>query len=132
MPRYPDIYNKYGGLCAYSGTPLEDDWQIDHVVPIRRGYNGKPMFPELDKIENMMPVQGIINHYKHGLFLEDYRKWYLGGLHKRLKKLPKKPRTEKSKRHIKYMWKVANYFGITEDNPFSGIFYFERGGNRGV
>ena len=26
MTRRERIYQKYGGLCAYSGTPLEDDW----------------------------------------------------------------------------------------------------------
>lgn len=25
------VYNKFNGLCAYSGKPLQDDWQIDHM-----------------------------------------------------------------------------------------------------
>jgi hypothetical protein len=72
-----------------------------------------------------MPTQKLINHYKNTLPLESFRTWYLGGLHNRLKKLPKNPRTEKGKRHKEYMLKIANYFGITEDKPFSGKFYFE-------
>jgi 5-methylcytosine-specific restriction endonuclease McrA len=28
-----EVYNKYGGLCAYTGKPLGDDWQIDHIHP---------------------------------------------------------------------------------------------------
>jgi 5-methylcytosine-specific restriction endonuclease McrA len=27
------VYNKYNGLCAYTGTPLDDDWQVDHIIP---------------------------------------------------------------------------------------------------
>ena len=122
------VGEKYNGLCAYSGTPLEDDWQVEHIKPLRRNwYNGgKPLFPKNDNIDNMVPVQKLINHYKHELDLEDFREWYLGRLHIRLSKLPKNPRTEKSHRHKAYMLKVASYFGITKDNPFSGIFYFEQ------
>jgi len=112
------VYNKYGGRCAYSGTPLEDDWQPDHLVPVRNG--------GATDIENLVPCQKILNHYKRALPLEMFRVAWLGGLHKRLPKLPKKPRTEKGARRKAYMLKIAGYFGITEDNPFDGIFYFER------
>lgn len=27
------IFEKFGGKCAYSGTDLKDDWQIDHMEP---------------------------------------------------------------------------------------------------
>jgi hypothetical protein len=114
---------KYGGRCAYSGTILEDDWQVDHLEPILRDCGIKNH--RANRIENLMPTQKLINHYKNTLPLESFRTWYLGGLHKRLKKLPKNPRTEKGKRHKAYMLKIANYFGITEDKPFSGKFYFE-------
>jgi len=122
------IYNKYNGKCAYSGTPLEPDWWVEHIDPLRRSwYNGgKPIFPENDNIENMIPVQKIINHYKHSLNLEEFRTWYLGGLHVRLRKLPKNPRTEKGKKRKEYMLKIAGYFGITPDKPFDGKFYFEK------
>lgn len=120
------IYNKFGGLCAYSGTHLEDDWQIDHVKPVIRRFDGIKLFVENDCEENMFPVQKLINHYKHSLFLEDFRTLYLGGLHERLKKLPKNPRTEKSRKRKEYMLKIANYFGITPDKPFCGTFYFEQ------
>lgn len=73
----------------------------------------------------MIPVQKIINHYKHSISLEEFRTWLLGGLHIRLKKLPKNPRTEKGVKRKEYLKKVAGYFGITEDKPFNGKFYFE-------
>ena len=111
------IYKKFGGLCAYSGTPLEEDWQIDHLIPIRHGGT--------DDVSNLLPVQRILNHYKRALTLNDFRVLWLGGLHKRLAKLPKHPRTEKGHRRKDYLLKVASYFDIKSDKPFSGEFYFE-------
>lgn len=26
------VYDKFNGLCAYTGKPLEDDWQVDHAI----------------------------------------------------------------------------------------------------
>lgn len=119
---------KFNGKCAYSGTDLDDDWQIDHVKPLRREWWGrkKMLHEENHVIENMLPTQRVINKYKGTLSLEDFRKWYLGGLSERLKTLPKNPRAEKSIRRKKFLLKVAEYFGITEDKPFSGTFYFEQ------
>jgi hypothetical protein len=117
------VKNKYGGKCAYSGTDLMDDWQVDHLFPkhfYQRGYPGNP-----DAIENLVPAQKIINHYKGTLTLEEFRRWYLGGLHNRLAKLPKITRVLKSTKRKEYLLQVASFFGITENNPFSGVFYFE-------
>lgn len=120
------IKQKYNGRCAYSGTPLKEDWQVDHVYPIQRNWwNGTCMHKEWDTIDNMVPCQRIINHYKGSLDLELFRTWYLGGLHERLRKLPKNPTTPKGMRRKVYLLEVAELFGITEDKPFSGKFYFE-------
>jgi 5-methylcytosine-specific restriction endonuclease McrA len=120
-----EIKQKFDGLCAYSGTRLEDDWQIDHVKPlVRNRFDNTPMFPDADYAENLIPCQKIINHYKRSLDLERFRR-LLCGLHKRIDK-PKNPKTEKSKRKKAYLNKVASYFKITPENPFDGIFYFER------
>ena len=126
MTKREKVYNKFDGKCAYSGTPLENDWQIDHVKPIRRNADGTKMFTNRESIENLFPCQKLINHYKHQLSLEEFRNWYLGNLHLTLQKLPKNPRTDKSKKRNEYMRKVASYFGITETKPFSGVFYFEK------
>lgn len=135
MIRRELVYNKFNGLCAYSGTPLENDWQIDHLVPkrLKHFYESEVMKEyinangnSVDDIDNLLPCQKLINHYKRGLPLEDFRKHWLGGLHKRLLKLPKNPKTEKSKRHKEYMLRIAGYFNIKIDNPFSGKFYFEQ------
>ena len=112
------VYEKYNGKCAYSGTPLEDDWQVDHIIPIRHGGNSN--------MDNLFPAQKILNHYKRALTLEQFRTLWLGGLHKRLAKLPINPRTGKGMNRKNYLLKVAAYFGITKDKPFNGIFYFEK------
>jgi 5-methylcytosine-specific restriction endonuclease McrA len=120
------IKNKYGGKCAYSGTDLLPDWQVDHIKPlIRHPFSGEPMFGDAHHIDNMVPCQRIINHYKGSLDLQTFRIWFLGGLHIRLKKLPRNPKAEKSIRGKAYLLEVASLFGITETTPFSGIFYFE-------
>ena len=111
------ICQKFNGLCAYSGTPLKENWEVDHLIPKRRGGT--------NDISNLLPVQKIINHYKRALTLEEFRNLWLGGLHKRLAKLPKNPRTEKGRRRKEYLLEVASYFEITTEKPFSGVFYFE-------
>jgi hypothetical protein len=112
-----EIYNMFNGRCAYSGTPLKEDWQIDHIIPKNIGGS--------NNIDNLLPVQKILNHYKRSLSLEDFRIKWLGGLHIRLAKLPKNPRTEQSKKRIQYLQEIAKLFNITPDKPFSKVFYFE-------
>ena len=46
-------------------------------------------------------------------------------MHLRLAKLPKNPRTEKSRKKKEYILKIAKYFDITSNKPFNGKFYFE-------
>lgn len=121
------IKNKFGGLCAYSGTPLEDDWQADHIIPVNRDLiTNEITKKQNDNIDNIVPVQRIINHYKHSLDLETFRTWLLGGLHIRLQKLPKNTKSERAIKKKQYLTKVASYFGIDENTPFSGKFYFEK------
>lgn len=111
-------------MCAYSGTPLENDWQVEHIKPkFHFEYGIEQGNP--DNIDNLVPVQKLINHYKRALDLEKFRNDWLGKMHIRLARLPKNPRTEKSKKRIKYMRTIAGYFGITPDKPFGKVFYFE-------
>jgi 5-methylcytosine-specific restriction endonuclease McrA len=121
------IFNKFNGLCAYSGIPLEADWQIDHIKPkIMYQIGSYPYEGNPNNIDNLVPCQRIINHYKRALPIDTFRTWFLGELHLRLKKLPKNPKVNKSIKHKEYLLKVASYFDITVDKPFSGIFYFEK------
>jgi hypothetical protein len=123
MTKRQRIFNKFNGLCAYSGTPLEDDWQIDHLHPVvRHPLTGKMQRPERDTEANLVPCQRAINNYKHAVPLEDFRTWLLGKLHERL---PKYPKSGAGLAQRQRMEKIAAYFGITPDKPFNGIFHFE-------
>ncbi len=120
------IKQKFGGKCAYTGTDLLPDWQVDHVNPvIRNWWTNTVMMENNHNIENMVPCQKIVNHYKGSLPLDTFRTWFLGGLHERLKKLPKNPKVEKSIKKKAYLLEVARLFDIQPDKPFSGVFYFE-------
>lgn len=114
-----EVYNKYGGLCAYTGRPLGDKWQVDHVTP--RGYR---ILGTGNDINNLVPTIAIVNHYKRCADLKSFRVTMLT-FHKRLAKLPKKTNVEATKRRIVYMQTLAELFNITTDKPFTGKFYFE-------
>ena len=122
---------KYNNKCAYTGTELESDWQVDHIKSQFEHsyfYSGEEDFNEYKKkvhdISNLLPAQRIINHYKRSRNLEQFRVFMMT-FHVRLSKLPKNTKIESTKNRIKYMNKVAEYFGITTEKPFNGKFYFE-------
>jgi hypothetical protein len=129
------VYAKYNGLCAYTGKPLGDDWQEDHIVPL--WLNGS------NSIDNRLPALRIVNHYKRGLDLEGFRKYMTGTEYvfaaggtkcrqksfiERMKGYLKKDGTVRKDQESRYeyMKKVAAAFDISEDRPFDGIFFFER------
>lgn len=129
------VFDKYNGLCAYTGKPLGDDWQIDHMtsksgsrfityIHGNAEERRKQRVQALNHIDNLMPTCRIINHYKRSHDLESFRKYMLD-FHKRLAKLPKKTNVARTEKRKEYMFKVAELFGITQDIPFSGVFYFE-------
>jgi hypothetical protein len=123
MNKRDRIFNKFNGLCAYSGTPLEPDWQIDHIHPVvRHPFTGVMLRPEHDTDDNLVPCQRAINNYKHSEPLESFRTHLLGRLHERLLKYP---RSGKGLDRRKRMERIAMYFGITPETPFSGTFFFE-------
>lgn len=121
------IYEKFDGKCAYSGKPLDDKWQVDHVIP-RNSHHylvvsvDSPF--DVDHMDNLLPTLRRLNHYKRAKDLNEWRQ-YLMSLHERLKKLPKNTRVEKSRARKEYLLDVAEAFGITVDEPFNGTFYFE-------
>lgn len=117
---------KFDGKCAYTGTDLLTNWQVDHVEAVRRNWwiNNSAMFEENHKIENMLPSQAIVNHYKHSMGLEEFRN-FMADFHKRILKLTKNPKVERSIKRKAYMLEIARLFDITPDKPFSGKFYFE-------
>jgi len=120
------IKNMFDGKCAYTGTELLQDWQVDHVSAVRRNWwlNNSAVHKENHNLQNMLPSQRVVNHYKFTMDLEEFRSFMMD-FHLRVKKLPKNPKTPKSIKHKRNMLEIAELFGITEDKPFSGKFYFE-------
>lgn len=119
------IKQKFGGKCAYTGTELMDDWQVDHMESVERNWwTNTAQKGENHNIDNMVPAQRIINHYKHSMGLEQFRD-FMKGFHLRIAKLPKNPKVEKSIKRKAYMLEVARLFDITLNKPFSGVFYYE-------
>lgn len=126
------VYDKYGGKCAYTGALLDADWQIDHIEPKssfiwRQQDYVKKIYGidcEVNDIQNLNPAQKIINHYKRHLSIDEFRA-RVNNLHNVLNRLPKNTKIEKTKKRIEYMYKIAELFGVTKDHSFSGRFYFE-------
>lgn len=72
------VFNKYNGLCAYTGKPLGNDWQVDHMTSKYRHQNQtysncetvdevERRLKRVDDIENLMPTIKIVNHYKRSI-----------------------------------------------------------------
>lgn len=114
---------KYDGRCAYTGKPLGDDWQVDHMISQYK-HNYRQYEGDVHNIDNLYPALRIVNHYKSAFDIEGFRR-YMTNFHIRLAKLPKKTSVERTVKRIQYMNNIADAFDITVDKPFSGLFYFE-------
>jgi hypothetical protein len=91
--------------------------QVDHLepqihnYPIGRDLNGDYVYPDIHRLENLMPSCRRCNHYKRGHEL-NYFRGMIDTLHERISKL--------------YIAKVALDFGVMQFNEFDGLFYFEK------
>ena len=122
------VYDKFGGKCAYTGKALGEDWQIDHITSKNMSkymncYINNPNF-DVNDFTNLFPALRIVNHYKRELDLEGFR-IYMLSFHKRLSKLPKNTIVKRTMDRKIYMYAIADAFDITPEKPFSGVFYFE-------
>lgn len=126
------VFDKYGGRCAYCGCELDSSWQVDHAVSKCYWFYIDTQDPKkVNDLSNLMPACRMCNHYKRSHCINDYKshtgfRTYMLNFHKRLAKLPKTTVVRKTMDRIEYMNKVANLYNITVDNPFTGIFYFEK------
>ena len=108
------IYNKYGGHCAYCGKPIEyKDMQVDHKVPIYRGY-GTLVGVErgTDDFSNLMPSCRSCNFRKGTLSVEEFRCEL----------------TKQFERIVKNSFQVRQSvdYGLLLLNPHDIEFYFEK------
>lgn len=120
------VFLKFNGRCAYSGTILESDWQVDHLVPLHRSPGLDPITAlHLHDLPNLMPCQRLINHFKANHSLSAFRTYQLGQLHILLDLFPEYPTSDRALKRKVYCTRIAQYFGITASKPFPGVFYFE-------
>lgn len=99
------IFNKYGGHCAYCGCALDiKDMQVDHI-------NAKYLGGE-NVLENYNPSCRQCNFYKSTMSIEDFRERIENTLIPNLKK--------------NFDYRLANKYGLVgevEEKPIK--FYFE-------
>jgi 5-methylcytosine-specific restriction endonuclease McrA len=58
------IWNKQNGLCALTGRPLDNNSELDHIIPISRGGD--------NSIENYRWLCRDANQAKHSLTDEEF------------------------------------------------------------
>ena len=98
------VYEKYGGHCAYCGKALKyKDMQVDHLIPLRSG--------GADEMKNYMPACRRCNHYKRSSSLETFREM--------IEKIPEKLQRDS------YIFKVGVDYGFFEVWDRNVTFYFE-------
>lgn len=72
-----DVYNKYGGRCAYCGEKINfEDMQVDHVNSYYRndGPRGHKLTDEeMNDPKNLLPACRMCNFYKGTSTLEEFR-----------------------------------------------------------
>lgn len=101
------VYNKYGGHCAYCGRQIEyRDMQIDHFIPQRRWSTERS-----NDISNLMPSCRSCNHYKRANSLETFRRYIF--------EIPKKLRENN------YIYKIGLIYDNVIENEHPIKFYFE-------
>jgi len=123
-----DLFNKYGGRCAYCGHMLpERGWHADHLEPVMRDskivrvnepgrthkyvQTGVLLRPENERLENYMPACRACNIDKACFPLEDWRR-----------QLERRPQVLRDN-HSAY--RHAERFGLVKQVETRVIFYFE-------
>ena len=67
------VLSKSNGHCWYCGDPLKGKkWHQDHFHPVIR-HDNKPLYPELDCFDNLVPSCIQCNNFKSSSSIEGYR-----------------------------------------------------------
>jgi len=104
-----EVYNKYGGRCAYCGCRIEyKDMQVDHMIP-KRGEETRGI--DTDTADNYMPSCRLCNHYKRGNSLEGWRKM--------IEEIPAKLERDS------YIYRVGVKYGLVKPEKKPVTFYYE-------
>lgn len=108
-----EVYNKYGGHCAYCGKMIEyKDMQLDHFIPKQRERFKKYAEEDIECFENYMPSCRRCNHYKRAHTIEYFRQM--------IEEIPKKLFRDS------YIYKVGLDYGLIEPRQHKIKFYYEQ------
>lgn len=121
------VYEKYGGHCAYCGCKLEKGWHVGHAEPCVRITKTEPSWkdgqykavtkfvgfvnPKANHLDNYMPSCPSCNINKHGDTIEQFRE----SIARYLKSL--------NLRMVQY--KMAKKYGLVQETNKPVTFYFE-------
>lgn len=112
-----EIFNKFGGRCAYCGAILEQRWHADHLEPVVRClHTGEMTKPENDNFGNMMPSCPSCNMDKSSMPLEVWR----GLIENKINVL---------NRDVA-VYRFAKRYGLVQETGKPVVFYFEREGGK--
>lgn len=103
------VFNKYNGHCSYCGESITlSKFEVDHLVPILRGYKDR----DVDTFENKMPACMSCNRAKKSYKLEDWRMIIEGKVNEL--------------NRDSGVYRIAKRFGLVQETNIKIKFYFER------
>lgn len=110
------VFDKYGGKCAYCGCELQKGWHVDHIEARWHNMNQSDaqrlgMKKGDDCIENYNPACPRCNNWKGTWTLEQFRIEI----------------SEQIKRLIAYSsnYRMAKDYGLIQETGTPVVFYFE-------
>lgn len=107
------IFDKYGGKCAYCGCDLVKGWHKDHIEPIVRNFSDNKIceHPERDTEENYNPSCASCNRMKSSMSIETFRgniKMFVQSLNR-----------------YSVQYNFAKRYDLVQETDNDVIFYFE-------
>lgn len=105
-----DVYNKYGGHCAYCGCELDiKDMQVDHIESV---YLAELKNKEVnDSIDNFMPSCRMCNYYKSTNTIEQFREKLTTMLMRNVR--------------LPFDYRLALKYGLVKEDVKPIVFYYE-------
>jgi len=113
------VFDVYGGRCAYCGCELSKGWHVDHIEAVvrrKKRIDGKLVDagferPENDCVENMAPSCPPCNIQKHGQTVEVFRSQIAAFIN--------------SLNQYHSIYRFAKRYGLIEETNKPVVFYFE-------
>lgn len=107
------IHNKFNGHCAYCGCDITvKDMQVDHITP-KLLFDNKVGYG-VDNIKNLNPACRVCNNWKSIYSVEEFRNQMQNQV--------------AAARKYSRNFRMAEKFGLVNENNTKVIFYFECGG----